>query len=146
MGTKVEFEKCLKKNRLRVSIDAKSWAKKELEEALKDLNEARSGFERESYKWSTVQSYYAMFHAARALLYANGYREKSHYCLRIAIEFLYVESGEIPQNMIDAFEVAKELRENADYEARFSENGAKKLIAAAEKWLEVAKNLVGNEN
>lgn len=71
MGTKVELEKCLKKNNLRVSADAKHWVRKELEEAAKDLREAKSGLERESYKWSTVQSYYAMFHAARALLYAK---------------------------------------------------------------------------
>lgn len=98
MGAKVEFEKCLKKNSLRVSSIVKSLVDRELDDAQKDLREAALGLERESYKWSTIQSYYAMFHAARALLYSKGYREKSHYCLRIAIEILYVETGDIPQH------------------------------------------------
>lgn len=84
-----------------------------------------------------------MFHAARALLYAKGYREKSHYCLRVAIETLYVEAHELPQNMINAFEVAKELRENADYESHFSELGARKLVAAAGDFINRARKLVG---
>lgn len=142
MGTKVEFEKCLKKNNLRISADAKNWVKKELESAKSDLHEAEAGLERESYKWSTIQSYYAMFHAARALLYAKGYREKSHYCLRIAIEVLYVEPGDLSQHMINAFEVAKELRENADYESQFSESGAEKLVKAAQEFLQHARALL----
>lgn len=142
MGTKIEFEKCLKKNNLRVSTEAKNWVKKELAAAKGDLHEAKEGLERESYKWSTVQSYYAMFHSARALLYAKGYREKSHYCLRIAIEMLYVEPGDLPQHIINAFEVAKELRENADYEGSFSESGAEKLVKAAEEFVKLAKSLL----
>lgn len=144
MGTKIEFEKCLKKNGLRVSTDARRWVKKELEAARSDLREAEAGLERESCKWSTVQSYYAMFHAARALLYAKGYREKSHYCLRIAIEMLYVESGDLPRHMINAFEVAKELRENADYESHFSELGAKKLVTAAQEFIKFTEKQIGD--
>lgn len=145
MGTKVEFEKCLKKNSLRISADAKHWVKKELDAAKNDLQVAEESLEKESYKWSTIQSYYAMFHTARALLYAKGYREKSHYCLRIAIEVLYVEPGDIPQHMINAFEVAKELRENADYEGHFSESGAEKLVAAARGFLQHTKKLLNKK-
>lgn len=143
MGTKIEFEKCLKKNNLRISSDVKRLVHKELKLAKSDLSEAEAGLKRESYKWSTIQSYYVMFHAARSLLFAKGYREKSHYCLRIAIEVLYVEPGDIPRRMIDALEVAKELRENADYEGHFSEVGARKLVASAEKWLEITQKLTG---
>lgn len=131
------------KNNIRLSSDAKRHIMKEYEAAQHDLKEALAGLERESYKWSTIQSYYAMFHAARALLYAKGYREKSHYCLRVAIEALYVETNELPQNMINAFEVAKELRENADYESHFSELGARKLVAAASDFINRTRRLVG---
>ncbi|MBI2343798.1 MAG: HEPN domain-containing protein [Deltaproteobacteria bacterium] len=132
MGSKVAFEKCLKKNGLKIASAATQLVGKEIEAAATDLQEAKAGLARQSYKWSTIQSYYAMFHLARALLYAKGYREKSHYCLRVALEALYVEDGDLPVHIVDAFQVAKELRENADYEAHFSESGARKLVSAAE--------------
>lgn len=140
MGAK--FEECLKKKGLRISADAKRLVKKEVEAAKNDLKEAEEGLKREAFKWSTIQSYYAMFHAARALIYAKGYREKSHYCLRIALEELYVVPGDLPAHIIDAFQVGKELRENADYESHFSEIGARKLVKAAQEFLQHAKRLV----
>lgn len=91
MGSK--FEECIKKKGLRISSEAKGLVKKEMDAAEKDLQEAVGGLEREAFKWTTIQSYYAMFHTARALIYAKGYREKSHYCLRIALEELYVAAG-----------------------------------------------------
>lgn len=141
MGAKVEFEKCLRKNGLRVAPEARGLVARELDAASQDLREAERGCARASYKWSTIQSYYAMFHAARALLYAKGYREKSHYCLRIALEVLYVETGDLPQHTINALEVAKELRENADYESHFSKTGAGKLVAAARELITYAQHL-----
>lgn len=140
MGAK--FEECLKKKGLRVSADAKRLVKKEVEAAKNDLKEAEAGLKRKAFKWSTIQSYYAMFHTARALIYAKGYREKSHYCLRIALEELYVASGDLPMHIIDAFQVGKELRENADYESHFSETGARKLVKAAQEFLQHAKQLI----
>jgi uncharacterized protein (UPF0332 family) len=142
MGSKIEFEKCLKKGKLRVSADAKRLVKKEVKAAENDLREAEDGLKRNAFKWSTIQSYYAMFHTARALLYAKGYREKSHHCLRIGLEELYVAFGDLPRHVIDAFHVGKELRENADYESHFSEIGARKLVKAAQEFLEYANQLV----
>lgn len=132
MGSKREFEECLKKNRLRISSDAKHWVEKEIKAAENDLQEAEGGLERLAFKWSTIQSYYAMFHTARAMIYSKGYREKSHSCLRVALEELYVAPGDLPVHVVDAFQVGKELRENADYESHFSEIGARKLVKAAQ--------------
>lgn len=138
MESKIEFEKCLKKGGLKISSDAKRFVKKEMEAAENDLQEAEGGLKREAFKWTTIQSYYAMFHAARALLHARGYREKSHYCLRVGLEELYA----MPKNLVDAFQVGKELRENADYESNFSETGACKMVKAAQEFLQYAGRLV----
>ncbi len=51
---------------------------KELAGARNDLRTARASFDGGNYKWATVQAYYSMFHAAQALLYNKGFREKSH--------------------------------------------------------------------
>jgi uncharacterized protein (UPF0332 family) len=47
-----EFKQCLESNKI-VSF------------ARSDLADAKAGYENGRYKWSTIQGYYAMFHAAR---------------------------------------------------------------------------------
>lgn len=136
-----EFQDCLAKGRIKVFADASKLVSKQLDIAQSDLNEAKEGLLKDRWKWSTIQAYYSMFHTARALLYAKGFREKSHRCLRIAVSYLYANEGDSFLRMVENFELAKRLRENADYENDFSENGARKLIASAEKWLEIAKVL-----
>ena len=73
MNWQREFEHCIDKRWLVRMPEARYLVTKELEVAGDDLAEAEAGYERGSYKWSTIQSYYAMFHAARALLYSHGY-------------------------------------------------------------------------
>jgi uncharacterized protein (UPF0332 family) len=68
MNWELEFRRCLDKRWLVRMPEAHSLASKEAQVAHDDLAEARAAYERRSYKWSTIQSYYAMFHAARALL------------------------------------------------------------------------------
>ena len=51
---------------------------KELNSARSDLEDAKFEFGHARYKWSTIQGYYSMYHAARALIYSTGYRERSH--------------------------------------------------------------------
>jgi hypothetical protein len=76
MNWELDFQRCLDKRWLVRMPEARHLVTKELSVAHDDLAEAEGGYERQSYKWSTIQSYYAMFHAARSLLYSRGYREK----------------------------------------------------------------------
>ncbi|MGI0024032.1 MAG: HEPN domain-containing protein [Nitrososphaera sp.] len=113
---------------------------KEMEAAKSDLAEARDSLAGKKLKWATIQSYYSMFHSARALLYSKGYREKSHYALSIAIEELF--SNEIGLSMVNAFRDAMDLRQEADYGLKFSEAGATETIEAAEKLLARVKEIL----
>jgi uncharacterized protein (UPF0332 family) len=67
-----------------------------------------------------------MFHTARALVYSGGYREKSHYCLSVALRALFIEEGKLDSQIGRDFLNAMSLREAADCEAEFSMEGAKK--------------------
>ena len=80
-----DFNQCLENKKIIVFPKGKELVSKELSVAQSDLADAKAGFENQRYKWSTIQAYYAMFHAARALPYSRGYREKSHYCLAVAL-------------------------------------------------------------
>lgn len=138
-----EFKQCLENKKIIPFAGGKKLVKKEIAVAQSDLADARAGYENERYKWSTIQAYYAMFHAARALIYSEGYREKSHYCLAVSLKALFVEAGKIEAQSTRDFLNAMNLREEADYNAEFSQSGAKAVIAAADKFIEKAMDILG---
>ena len=81
-----DFKNCLNKKKLYRSDAAKALAGKEFTSAGDDLAEAELSLSQKRYKWATIQAYYAMFHAARAMIYSRGYRERSHFCVVAGIE------------------------------------------------------------
>ncbi|MFC1808042.1 HEPN domain-containing protein [Candidatus Omnitrophota bacterium] len=136
------FKRCIEKKNL-VKADAdKELIKKELTAAGSDLKDSRDVFAIGKYKLATITAYYCMFHAARALLYSKGYREKSHFCLRTAIKNFFVDSNMLESSFLDDYDMAKDLRENADYKSDFSKEGAKQLIVTAEKFLKKTQFLL----
>ena len=136
------FEECLKRGRIKEFSQGKSLIQKELKTAEQDLTDGKEGFKREKYKWTTIQCYYAMFHASRALLYNKNYREKSHHCLIIALRHLYVMTGKLPSYFVEALQKGKALREDADYYDDWSEIGSSEMLKLAEEFLTKVKELV----
>jgi len=131
-----EFKQCIENKKIIPFATGKKLVDKEIAVAQSDLSEAKAGYENERYKWSTVQAYYAMFHAARALVYSEDYREKSHYCLVIALRALFVDEGKMDAQAVRDLLNAMNLRESADYDAEFSQSGAKAVIESAEKFIQ----------
>ena len=139
-----DFKQCLENKKILPFERGKELVKKELSIGESDLLDAKAGFQEKRYKWSTIQAYYAMFHTTRALVYSKGYREKSHYCLSVALRALFIEEGKLDAQAGRDFLNAMNLREAADYEAEFSEAGATAVITAAEKFIGKAKSLLGD--
>lgn len=142
MGTRVsyKFKQLLEERKLsKIKLD-KALILKEIEAAELDLETARKSLQDRNFKWATIQGYYSIFHAARALLFSKGFREKSHYALLIAIQELF--SNKLEQSLIQGFEDAMNLRQTADYGLTFSEEGAFDVIETAEKFLLKTKELL----
>lgn len=137
-----EFEECLERKKIVAFAKGTGLAAKELKAATSDLSDAKAGYEDGRYKWSTIQGYYPMFHVARALVYSRGYREKSHYCLAVALRALFVDEGKLDARIVREFVAAMSLREAADYETEFSEAGAKAVITSAEKFIQIATDVL----
>jgi uncharacterized protein (UPF0332 family) len=136
-----EFKRCIERGKIIAFRKGTSLVGKELHSAADDLFASKDSFKKGNYKWATIQAYYSMFHTARGLIYAKKYREKSHYCLVIALEHLYVERGILDKAFIESLTMGKEMRESADYRSSFSREGADNLIKAAEDFLNIAKKL-----
>ena len=142
MNSNTKYEECLKKGKIREFSRGKALVSKELSLALSDYNSAEESLERENYKWCTIQTYYSMFHSARALLYSNNLREKSHFCLIEAIRAMYVDKGLLGYELIEAFQKAKRLREEADYYGEFSQENAQDLLYKAKEFLDKTRDIL----
>ena len=142
MNSNTKYEDCLKKGKIREFSRGKALVSKELDLAFFDYKTAQDSFEKENYKWSTIQTYYSMFHSARALLFSNNLREKSHVCLIEAIRTLYVDKGLLGYWLIEALQKAKRLREEADYYGEFSKENAKDLLDKAKEFLEKTRDIL----
>ena len=138
-----DFKKCLERKKIIPFAKGPDLIQKELMTSEDDLESARLGLKLKKFKWPTIQAYYSMFHSARALLYSEGFREKSHYCLLVAIKALFVEKGLLEMKFYDAFYAGMILRENAVYKSEFSESAALAIIKNASDFLQrVCKILV----
>ncbi len=138
------LRRLLRERKITRSRISEGMVAKELEGGKNDLRTARASFDTANYKWATVQAYYSMFHAARALLYNKGFRKKSHRGLLAAFSELYPK--QLTQSMLDDFEEAMRLRESADYGLVYSEEGAGNVLESAGTFLDHAKKILkGNE-
>lgn len=135
MGTRMsfKFKQLLGERRLTKIKSDRKLVLKEIKGAESDSETARKSLQDGNFKWATIQGYYSIFHAARALLYSKGFREKSHYALLVAIRELFRDKLDLP--LIQGFEDAMNLRQTADYGLTFSEEGAIDVIKTAEKFL-----------
>ena len=137
-----EFERCIKERRLIKIKPSNEMIQKELDSAEYDLERSRNSLEEEDFKWAVVQSYYSMFHAAKALVSKRGYREKSHFCLVIALRELYVKEDELNAEMVENIELCMNLRHEADYGLTYHQESAETAIKYAEEFLNTALKLL----
>jgi uncharacterized protein (UPF0332 family) len=114
---------------------------RELETAREDLATIEVLLEHQRYRNSITTSYYAMFHAARALVLAKGYAEKSHYCLVVAFETLYGDTEE-GLELARALARARSLREHADYKGEGGEATARTTATAAARFVSFAAEVL----
>jgi uncharacterized protein (UPF0332 family) len=137
-----DFERCIKERRLTKIKPSKEMIQKEVESAEYDLERARNSLGEDDFKWAAVQSYYSMFHAAKAFVLKREYREKSHFCLIVALRELYVKEDRLDSEMVENFELCMSLRHEADYGLTYHQESAETALKYAEEFLNEALNLI----
>jgi uncharacterized protein (UPF0332 family) len=136
------FEECLKKRKIICLPLAKRLVRKEYSAAVEDLDEARDRLAHGRYKYATINAYYAIFHAARTLLYSKGFRERSHNCLGLALEAFFADEGLLDRRFVRMFQESMVLREAADYTGSFSREGAALSISNPDDFIGAAGALL----
>jgi hypothetical protein len=78
-------------------------------------SDAVKSFELKMYKTSVNRSYYAIFHAARALLILRGIEPVHHDGVITMLSLHFVKSGVLPKESIKLFKNLLTLRTDVDY-------------------------------
>lgn len=136
------FEICLETGKIVKITKDPALVSKEIAEAGNDLESAKDSLKRDNFKWAIVQGYYSQFHSLRALVFAEGYREKSHSCLRSAAEALLLDKGLIDYEVTEGFSYAMRVREAADYNSTYEKDVAADVVDTACSTFEIAKEVL----
>jgi len=114
-----ELDRCFEKGLIRKILPSREKALKSIKKAGRWLDEAQKNFDYGLFDSCLVSSYAAMFHAARALLLRDGFREKSHYCVARYLEERYVNKRKLNREVVDLLDRFRELRHEDLYELDF---------------------------
>ena len=116
----------------------------ELERASQALTSARILVDAGQYADAISRAYYAMFHAACALLASIGRSARTHDGVRALVSEHFIRSGMMAHEHGRALSRMSGDRNDADYNvaALFSEQDAREDVALAEAFLLEASRLV----
>ena len=108
--TLIDEEECFRKGLLKTASRNPELAKKDLKQAEFFLREAEELLELNKKHIAALSLYNSFFHTARALLFKDGIKERSHYCIA-----KYLESHYDIEKFVNAFESIMSLRHNVQY-------------------------------
>lgn len=108
------IEDCFRKKLLRNVPPSEKKAEESLVLAESYLDESKKTAAAGARKISINGAYMVWFHAARAVLFRDGVREKSHYCIEAYLE-RYVESGDLEEKWTTLFSRIRNQRHENQY-------------------------------
>lgn len=130
----MNIQDCIKKGHVKIIKPDRAIIGKEFKEARYDLEKAKKAGKEQDYKWSIIKCYYAMFHAARAILLQQGYQEKKHFAISIVLEELN-KKALLESRYLNDFNAAMSSRQDADYHAIYSKEVAEHTLKIGEEFL-----------
>ena len=117
--TLFDYGECLAKGLIKKTVPSKDKAKRSLLAAGKWLEEAELNASGRALRSSVLSAYLAVFHAARAVLFRDGFREKSHACIARYLEANYVDKGRLEPQWVQMLDHFRETRHTDQYSFDF---------------------------
>lgn len=138
----MKFRECLKEGLIKKDEKAKERIEESIKIAERFYNSAINNFKIQEYEIVEIAAYNSLFHCCRALLFSKGYKERSHYCLIIALKELFRENKKIYE-ILNSIDKVRLSRHNVQYGgALVDEEEAKFIISLAEEFISVVKEIL----
>ncbi len=138
----VSLENCLKDGLLKPIPPSMADAANQLAKAKFLLSEAQSCLENENSNAAVMTGYAALFDACRAVLFKDGFRERSHVCVVRYLEAKYAKQlGGDDLILLDEY---RQKRHMVVYASEYysTEEEAKRLVQFAAKFIAKIEKLV----
>lgn len=119
-----------------------------LDVAKEDLARAKREFEIADYKLATNRSYYAIFHAIRAVNSLDGFDSSKHSGVIGHFNHEHVKNGDFPKNVSKRIKDSMEIRQKSDYDDFYivSIEQAKVQIESAEYIIDLVEKYLTRTN
>lgn len=98
-----------------MQLDIKTLCRYRLERAKEDLLAAETSHQAGFYKAAINRSYYAIFHAIRAVNVLNNFDASKHSSVIAHFNQFYVHTGEFERGVYKIIDSAYRIREKCDY-------------------------------
>lgn len=131
------FQNGLLKN---VSPDMEN-AERSIKLSMENIDDAVENLSIHRYRVVAILSYTAMFHAARAILFRDGIKERSHECIPVYLKEKYPEL-ETLANILDSY---RRFRHDAIYGLDFvmDEEDAQAALESSKEFVNKIKIFIG---
>ncbi|MCL2014804.1 MAG: HEPN domain-containing protein [Defluviitaleaceae bacterium] len=97
-------------------MDSKALSKARLEQAQDCLEIAQIAFDKNFYRDSANRSYYAIFHAMRAVLALDGFDSKKHSGIMSQFNINHIRTGNFEKRFSKTIDNAFTVRHHSDYD------------------------------
>ena len=140
----INEEECFEKGLLKRTSPQSDLSKKDLKQAEFFLKESEELLDLGKKQIAALSLYNAFFHAARALLFKDGIKERSHYCM-VAYLIREFSANDALRNLLNILDNYRQIRNTAQYEGmKIHSTEAKNALIDAEDFItEVEKYLKG---
>ncbi|MEW6416865.1 MAG: HEPN domain-containing protein [Nitrospirota bacterium] len=140
------YNDCISEGLLRKIPPSREKAFRSIERSEKWLKEAEKTLKSEAFDSSVLASYMVMFHSARAILFFDGFREKSHACVARYLEEKYVKTKKLKKKWVDLLDHHREIRHNDQYDLSFfsTDEEAEQAVKSASEFLNKMKELLNS--
>lgn len=98
----MKMAECFQKGLLKRTSPDMENAARSLELSKNNIEDAIANLSINRYRVVAISSYSAMFHAARAILFRDGIKERSHECIPVYLKEKYPEL-ETHANVLDSY-------------------------------------------
>ncbi|MFH0818071.1 MAG: HEPN domain-containing protein [Candidatus Micrarchaeota archaeon] len=139
----IDFDQCVKEGLLKRIPPSKRQAEEQMKKAKVLLDEAKRDLKADAPNSAVMASYAAVLDASRALLFKDGYREKSHACVTRYLEFKYKKELGAYIDLLDEY---RDKRHKTQYSGEYypTAQEATRMVSFAEEFLPKVEKLMGS--
>jgi uncharacterized protein (UPF0332 family) len=140
----ISLKECYEKGLLKKTSSSVGLAIKGLNQADFFLAESRDLINLNKLEMCVIALYNAYFHAARSLLFRDGIRERSHYCVSLYVEDVYVNRNILESGYLDNLNAIRDLRHEAQYSVNeiIIDEDIKSMISACSELIGKVRSII----